>query len=168
LWGGAIRPTSALGDLAPLLLVIRDISKWKREIDTRYEEILRLSSPVIALDEGVLLVPIVGELTSQRAAHLTSAVLDAVQRRESHSCIIDIRGITSMDGDVGVHLVRIVAASELMGCTTILSGLSPEIVQRICAADLSLERVRTVGSLKQAVELVRRRMKDKRRRRRVH
>jgi anti-anti-sigma regulatory factor/CHASE3 domain sensor protein len=143
------------GDERIAVLAARDLGKWKRELDARYDEILQLSAPVIELETGVLLVPVVGNLTSQRATKLRRSVLEAIEARSARYCVIDIRGITSMDADVGSHLVRVVSAAQLMGCTPVLSGLTPETVQRMYDSDVSWERVVTVGSLRQAVAWVR-------------
>ena len=136
------------------VLVARDIGEWRRELDARHEEVLRLSSPVIELDDDVLLVPVVGELTSERALKLSHSVLEEIGARGAQFCIVDISGITSMDADVANHLLDVMAAARLMGCATVLSGVTPRTVEAMHAADVSWGGVRTVASLRQAVSYV--------------
>jgi rsbT co-antagonist protein RsbR len=53
---------------------------------------------------------------------------------------------------VANHLVQTVEASRLMGASTILTGLSPEIAQTLVDLGVDLGMMRTVGDLQGGLE----------------
>ena len=61
--------------------------------------------------------------------------------------VIDITGVATIDRTVANHLVQTVEGSRLMGASTILTGLSPDIAQTLVDLGVDLGMMRTVGDL---------------------
>src|SRR6185369_10324370 len=53
-------------------------------------QILEIAAPIIPLHEGVLLMPVVGAITAERASHIIESLLDGIARQRSQAVIIDV------------------------------------------------------------------------------
>jgi rsbT co-antagonist protein RsbR len=123
------------------------VEERERVINEQQEALRELSTPVLQLRERLLILPIIGVLDSARARQLTEQLLAAIQENRARVVVIDITGVASIDRTVANHLVQTVEASRLMGASTILTGLSPEIAQTIVDLGVDLSMMRTVGDL---------------------
>ena len=74
-------------------------------------------------------------------------VLSSIQENRARVVVIDITGVATIDRTVANHLVQTVEASRLMGASTILTGLSPDIAQTLVDLGVDLSMMRTVGDL---------------------
>jgi rsbT co-antagonist protein RsbR len=154
-------PARALQALLSLMkLVFLDIGlaidtyifQRERTIRDQQEAIRELSTPVLQLREGLLILPIVGMIDSGRARQLTEGLLRAIRNNRARVVVIDITGVPAVDSKVANHLVQTVDASRLMGATVILTGLSPEIAQTLVTIGVDLTKMNTVGDLQGGID----------------
>jgi rsbT co-antagonist protein RsbR len=94
-------------------------------------EIAELSTPVVKLWEGVLALPVIGTLDSQRTQVVMENLLQHVVDDGAEIAIIDITGVPTVDTLTAQHLLKTVAAARLMGADCIISGIRPQIAQTI-------------------------------------
>jgi PAS domain S-box-containing protein len=113
--------------------------------------IRRLSTPVIAVAEGVLLVPIVGALDAERAETMTGAALQALSARRARTVIIDLTGVERFDAATAAHLARLGAAAGLLGTEAVLAGIGPAVATAIVDMGVDLGRTRTVATAGEAI-----------------
>jgi rsbT co-antagonist protein RsbR len=128
------------------------INSRERTIREQREAIQELPTPVLPFREGMLLVPIIGLIDSQRARALTEQLLGAVRDNRAKVVVIDITGVQAVDSRVANHMVQTVEAARLMGATAILAGVSPEIAQTMVTLGIDLGRMITVGDLQSGIE----------------
>jgi rsbT co-antagonist protein RsbR len=128
------------------------IDSRERMIRDQQEAIRELSTPVLPFRPGLLILPIVGLIDSQRAQQLTEQLLRSIRANRTKVIVIDITGVPSVDSRVANHLVQTVEAARLMGATAIVTGVAPEIAQTMVTLGIDLGRVRTVGDLQSGVE----------------
>ena len=128
------------------------VEERERVIHDQQEALRELSTPVLQLREGLLILPVIGILDSSRARQLTEQLLGAIQQRRATVVVIDITGVATVDRTVANHLVQTVEASRLMGARTIITGLSSEIAQTLVDLDVDLGMMRTVGDLQGGLE----------------
>jgi rsbT co-antagonist protein RsbR len=116
--------------------------KGREQIVSRQQqEMLELSTPVVALWDRVLAVPLIGTLDSARAQIAMETLLQRIVEVEAEVAIIDITGVPTMDTLVAQHLLKTVAAARLMGAECIISGIRPEIAQTIVKLGVELDVV---------------------------
>ncbi len=129
--------------------VIEDQQEALRELTLRnaQETIQELSTPVLQVRPGLLILPIIGSIDSQRAQMLTQAVLNSIRDRRGRAVVIDITGVPDVDSAVANHLVQTVDACRLMGAKAIVTGLSPEVAQTLVTLGVDLSKMHTVGDL---------------------
>ncbi len=128
--------------------------KTREEIIARQqEELLELSTPVVTLWEGVLALPLIGTLDSQRTQSVMEALLQRIVETESDIAIIDITGVPTVDTLTAQHLLKTITAARLMGADCIISGIRPQIAQTIVHLGVSLGDVVTKSSLAAAFQV---------------
>jgi rsbT co-antagonist protein RsbR len=122
-------------------------------INRQQHELLELSTPVIKLWDGVLAVPMIGTLDSNRTQLVMEALLQRIVETGSDLAIIDITGVPTVDTLVAQHLLKTVAAIRLMGAECIISGIRPQIAQTIVHLGIDLQGVTTKATLADALAL---------------
>lgn len=128
--------------------------EYKNEVLRSHREIIEdLSVPVIPLSEWIAILPIVGTIDTYRAKKIQERLLDRVSTLKISRLIIDVSGVAYMDTAVVGHLFRIVDGVHLLGCSTTLTGIRPEIANTIIELGIDFaNRVETKGTLQQALE----------------
>jgi anti-anti-sigma regulatory factor len=114
--------------------------------------IRQLSTPVLQLRDGLLLLPIVGGLDTERLYQLRGGLLDAIRSRRARVVVLDVTGVPEIDSVAANQLIGTVAAARMMGAAVIVSGLSAEIAQTLVTAGIDLSQVDSVGDLQSGIE----------------
>jgi rsbT co-antagonist protein RsbR len=128
------------------------VEERERVIHEQQEAIRELSTPVLQLRDRLLILPIIGVLDTSRARQLTEQLLGAIRDNRATVVVIDITGVATIDRTVANHLVQTVEASRLMGASTILTGLSPDIAQTLVDLGVDLSMMKTVADLQGGLE----------------
>jgi rsbT co-antagonist protein RsbR len=148
----AVRGLAIFVDLALVAVAGAYLATKEQIIRTQQAEILELSTPVLELSSGLLLMPVIGALDTTRARNLTGQLLEEISAKRSRVVILDVTGVPVVDSAVANHLVQTVEAARLMGATGILSGLSAANAQALSGLGIGLPSVITVGTLADAVQ----------------
>ena len=119
-------------------------------IRRQQQELLELSTPVVMLADGILALPLIGTLDSERTQVIMESLLHSILEHRASHAIIDITGVPTVDTLVAQHLLQTVAAARLMGAECIISGIRPQIAQTIVHLGVALPNVATKSSLADA------------------
>src|SRR6201994_1282439 len=112
------------------LYTLEIFQKSREEVIVRQQrEIAELSTPVVKLWDGVLALPLIGTLDSQRTQVVMENLLQTIVETEAEIAIIDITGVPTVDTLTAQHLLKTVAAARLMGADCLISGIRPQIAQ---------------------------------------
>ena len=122
-------------------------------IARQQEELIELSTPVVQLWDGILALPLIGTLDSERTQVVMESLLERLVATGSSLAVIDITGVPTVDTLVAQHLLKTVAAAQLMGADCIISGIRPQIAQTIVHLGIDLSSVATKASLADAFGL---------------
>jgi rsbT co-antagonist protein RsbR len=122
-------------------------------IERQQQELLDLSTPVIKLWDGIVAVPLIGTLDSERTQIVMENLLEAIVQNEATVAIIDITGVPTVDTLVAQHLLKTVAAARMMGAECIISGIRPQIAQTIVHLGVDLGNVTTKSTLADALRI---------------
>jgi rsbT co-antagonist protein RsbR len=139
--------TSVLLDA--LGLYTTEVHQKAREevISRQQEDLLELSTPVVELYKGILALPLIGTLDSNRTQTVMESLLQRIVETGSEVAIIDITGVPTVDTLTAQHLLKTVTATRLMGADCIISGVRPQIAQTIVHLGVNLGDVTTKASL---------------------
>lgn len=126
--------------------VVEDLQMTvRRALEHRRQRlrITELSSPVVEIWDGILLVPLVGTLDDTHAGQMSAAILEAAREKNAAVVIIDITGCTAMDSYVAAHLINAVHAIRLLGTQTIITGVGASSAAMLVALGVDLEGITT-------------------------
>jgi rsbT co-antagonist protein RsbR len=143
--------TSEMLDKLGLVTVEAHQRGREQVILRQQQELLELSTPVIKLWDGIVAVPLIGTLDSERTQVVMESLLEAIVENEATVAIIDITGVPTVDTLVAQHLLKTVAAARLMGAECIISGIRPQIAQTIVHLGVDLGDVTTKSSVADAL-----------------
>lgn len=134
------------------ILTLESFIKGREEVILRQtSEINEISTPVIRVWEGILALPIIGTLDSERTQVIMENLLQEIVNTGSSIAILDISGVPTVDTLVAQHLIKTVNATRLMGAECIISGIRPEIAQTIVHLGIDLTGVQTKASMSAAL-----------------
>ena len=117
------------------------------------KSLIEMSTPVTAIWDGILMLPLVGIIDSKRALDITGRVLEEIANSQATCFILDISGVAVIDTAVANYLIKITKATRLMGCESMISGLSPSIAQTIVDLGIDVGNIQTTGNLRDALKL---------------
>ena len=137
----------------------------RREIEQRLEElraanetqqqllstIKELSTPILNIYQGILLLPIVGVLDSARAAHAINTLLERISAAHAQVVILDITGVPVIDTQVANVLLQASRAAGLLGSRVILCGISPEVAQVVISLGIDFSALKPTSDLQAAL-----------------
>ncbi|KYF92731.1 hypothetical protein BE17_47490 [Sorangium cellulosum] len=113
--------------------------------------IVSLSSPIIEVWSGVLVVPLIGELEAGRAEALLEQLLEHVSRRQSSAVILDLTGVDVVETATAQHLFKIMRSVELVGCKGLVSGIRPSVAKTMVELGIELSTLATYPTLAEAL-----------------
>jgi rsbT co-antagonist protein RsbR len=114
---------------------------------------MAMSTPVTEIWDSILFLPIVGLIDSHRAREVMDSTLSKIADTQAQIFILDISGVGVVDTAVANNLFRITRATKLMGCESIISGVSPAIAQTIVDLGIDVGVIRTTGTMRDALAL---------------
>jgi rsbT co-antagonist protein RsbR len=171
-FGGAAQPISIVSHYFTALIdsfVITEqaeIERQRAEMERAYtstvviqqeqQDLLRntireLSTPIIPVYEGILVLPLVGAIDSRRATEVTERLLEAIAAQQAEIVIIDITGVSLIDTSTANHLLMTTRAANLLGSRVVLVGMGPEIAQTIVHLGVELHGLITLADLQAGI-----------------
>jgi len=131
----------------------RKVVAEQQEQEYRLRDAIReLSTPVIPLYEGVLVLPLVGAIDSRRATEITERLLEAISEHQADMVILDITGVSLIDTSIANHLLMTTRAASLLGSQVILTGIGAEVAQSVIHLGVDLHNLVTMANLRAGVE----------------
>jgi rsbT co-antagonist protein RsbR len=128
-----------------------------QELRTNQAMVRDLSAPVLPVLPGVLLAPLVGTIDDERANVFAQNILSQVEQQSTRHVILDITGVPLVDTQVAQTLLKTASAVRLLGATTFLVGVRPEVAQTLVALGANLDDIPTYADLREAVAILARR-----------
>ncbi len=126
--------------------VIDDLKRTvRRALEHRDQRvrITELSNPVVEIWDGILLLPLVGTLDDQRAAQMSTTLLEAVREKSAQVVLIDITGSRVVDTYTAAHLINTVRSVRLLGATAVITGVGSSVAADLVKLGIDLSEIRT-------------------------
>jgi rsbT co-antagonist protein RsbR len=111
-----------------------------------------LSAPIMDVWDGVIALPVIGLVDTQRSVELTERLLERISTSNARSVIVDVTGVDVVDTATANHLLQMIRAASLLGAFCVVSGISPQVAQTLVQLDVDLTMIRTVRNLKEALK----------------
>ena len=113
------------------------------------------ATPILELDDRVLVAPLVGEMDTGRVRQLTGRLLQAITDTRARLVIFDVTGVPAIDSVLAHELMSTVAVARLLGAQAVMSGISADHAEAITRLGVALTGFDTVATLAEAVALAR-------------
>lgn len=136
----------------------REAHQMREEMDRALQA---MATPVTPIWDEVLLLPLVGVVDSTRTDDAMKTTLDKISATGAKMFILDISGVPSVDTAVANQLIKITKATKIMGCETIVSGVSSAIAHTIVELGIDIGEMLTTSSLRDAVSISLDRVNDR-------
>lgn len=116
-------------------------------VEAQMHAIRELSTPVLEIWEGVLVLPVIGAVDTMRGEQILGNLLNAISRSGARAAILDVTGVPVVDTAVAAHFLRAIQAAQLLGAEVVLTGVRPHTAQALTQLGVDLSSVVTQGTL---------------------
>jgi anti-anti-sigma regulatory factor/HAMP domain-containing protein len=116
------------------------------------QQIADMAMPVLPVSAGIVVIPLVGTIDTERAANLSARLLEGVQEQRARVALLDITGVPLVDTQVAKALMSAVAGARLLGARTLLVGVRPEIAQTLVGLGVELRGLETTATLQEGLK----------------
>ena len=124
------------------------------QLKEHQKEINELSAPIVPIQKGIAVLPLIGVIDNPRVQHLLNNVLPGIPMMETEHLIIDFSGILTIDSEVAQHIFMIHNVLELLGIHVMFTGIRPNLSMAVVQAGIDFTAFNTFGSVKQAIESI--------------
>jgi anti-anti-sigma regulatory factor len=117
-------------------------------IEAQQRAIQELSTPIIPVFEGVIVIPLIGSIDTMRARDVTRNLLAGIREHRAKVVILDITGVPIVDSGVAAYLNKTIQAARLKGARTIITGVSDAVAETIVDLGLDWSGIETLSDLR--------------------
>ncbi|WYP27264.1 STAS domain-containing protein [Alkalihalobacillus sp. FSL W8-0930] len=127
------------------------MEEFHRTIEVAKYAIDELSVPVVQLTKDTGVIPLIGEIDTNRAQYLLLNALDQGAELKLSRIIIDLSGVSVVDTMVAGQIFKVMSSLKLIGIDSVLSGVRPEVAQTMVNLGIKVEG-KVYSSLRKAIE----------------
>lgn len=113
--------------------------------------ITELSSPVVPLQNGLAILPLIGNFDIDHSEHIMSHVIPRIADLDIDTLIIDFSGIAAIDAEIARRIFDVKDVLGLIGINTMLTGIRPDLAISVISAGIDLSSLTTFGTVQQAI-----------------
>lgn len=132
------------------------ILELEQKVEARTKElnslVQELSSPVIPVLNGILVIPLIGQYNEDRLSSMMEKALVETTRRKAKYLLIDLTGIKHVDPYTIHGIQKLIQSVRLIGGQCFIVGVSAELSLQILGSNVNLEGIESFSSLQQGVE----------------
>jgi rsbT co-antagonist protein RsbR len=122
------------------------------EKNTKNQKLItELSSPVVPLQNGLAILPLIGEIDFDRSEHIMNHVIPKIRELNIESLIIDFSGLVNIDTEVASRIFNIYDVLALLGVNTMFTGIRPDLAAGIINAGIDFTSLKTFATVQQAI-----------------
>ncbi|WP_026695097.1 STAS domain-containing protein [Peribacillus kribbensis] len=115
-------------------------------------EAQELSAPVVPIQDGIAILPLIGSIDYDRAAVIQEKVIPKITKLKVTCLILDFSGILTIDSFIAKYIFDIHNVLRLIGVSTIATGIRPDLAQIITKENLNLTAIKTYATVRQAID----------------
>ncbi|WP_437733540.1 AAA family ATPase [Sorangium sp. So ce1335] len=120
-------------------------------IERQQEVIYTLSTPIIEVWDGVIVLPLMGAVDDARSSEIMSRLLARIADNPCQHVILDLTGVEQVDANSAERLVRIAQAARLLGTRVVISGIRAAVAQALVQHGADAAGLLTRATVKDAL-----------------
>lgn len=118
---------------------------------TAQKAFIEVSFPVVALTDKVAVLPLIGELSEERATRMLEIILPKCSALRIQELILDLSGVPRIDTIATNQLFQLKDSLDLIGITTTFTGIRPDLALPMVNLGISLSSLNVKGTLQSAI-----------------
>lgn len=138
-------------DTLIITFIERNQEKSEQILHAQRELISDLSSPIINLNKQIALLPLIGNIDTERAKIIFQKTLETCSMEEIDCLLIDLSGVPIVDTMVANELFELVKGLRLLGTQASLSGIRPELAQTAVQLGVDFSHIRIFSNIAKAL-----------------
>ena len=143
--------TSYFLDLSITQTIIERERLSKESKQKSQKVITELSSPIVPIQNGIAILPLIGELDLDRSDHIMNRVIPKISQQKIECLIIDFSGMLTIDEEVAGLIFKIHRVLNLLGVESLFTGIRPDLATLIVNAGIDFSSLKTFGNVQQAI-----------------
>ncbi|WP_409295367.1 PAS domain S-box protein [Peribacillus sp. SCS-26] len=140
------------GNIIQTICVGRDITDRKQAEEELASLVKELSSPVIPIFDGILVIPLIGKFTRERMSDLIHTALTHASNGKADTLLLDVTGYTYEDDSPLAGMQQLITSIRLLGTECFIVGISPELAIGLIRSEINLSGIRTFSTLQKGIE----------------
>lgn len=130
--GRVVGASAIARDVGERKQIEQERARMREELIRAQESLLaELSTPLIPVKEGVLVMPLIGAVNDERARQMLAALLRGVSESGARVAILDVTGVPEVDAHVANALVNAARAARLLGAEVVITGVRGRVAQTL-------------------------------------
>jgi rsbT co-antagonist protein RsbR len=122
-----------------------------KKIKENKKVIIELSSPIVPIQNGTAILPLVGEFDCDKSNHILNNVIPKIRDLDINCLIIDFSGLVNINDEVASRIFNIYDTLILLGVNTIYTGIRPDLATRIVNAGIDFSSLKIFATVQQAL-----------------
>lgn len=110
-----------------------------------------LSTPLLPIAKGVLVLPLIGQVNRARAGQVLETLTRGVAEHRAEVAILDVTGVEALDIHVADLLLSASRAVRLLGAEVLLTGIRPDVARTLIGLGSDLRSLIPFTTLQQGV-----------------
>ncbi|WP_110519361.1 STAS domain-containing protein [Herpetosiphon llansteffanensis] len=131
---------------------LADLEKSMAERSVLETTVLRMQFPIIPLRNRMAIMPVIGNLSSERVQIATDSAAQYVEVKRIKVLLFDITGVSAIDRSAAAKMQQLLQMLRLLGCEPVLVGVTPEVAEELVHTGLAQHGLQTYANLQQAIE----------------
>ncbi|KPL90614.1 STAS domain-containing protein [Herpetosiphon geysericola] len=131
---------------------LADLEKSMAERSVLETTVQRMQFPIIPLRNRMAIMPVIGNLSSERVKIATDSAAQYVEVKRIKVLLFDITGVSAIDRSAAASMQQLLQMLRLLGCEPVLVGVTPDVAEELVHTGLPQHGLQTYANLQQAIE----------------
>lgn len=140
------------------IAMVQSIKSFEKHQNGKLKErqklINELSAPIVPVQEGVAILPLIGIVDYDRMTYILNYVIPKIPKMDIDHLIIDFSGILTIDSEIAQHIFTLHNVLQLLGINLYFTGMRPNITMAIVQGNIDFSDFHTFGSVLQALAAI--------------
>ncbi|KPB03435.1 hypothetical protein AAV98_17195 [Bacillus sp. CHD6a] len=125
------------------------------DLEKKNSQIQMLSVPLVPIFDDMAVLPLIGEVDSERTSRVIEHTLAEAAKGELEHIIIDLSGLARIDSKSVENLMLISNSLKLVGVRVIFTGIRPDLAKKVNQLVNTFKDISFKSTLKQAIQSIR-------------
>ncbi|MFB1083095.1 PAS domain-containing protein [Jeotgalibacillus sp. JSM ZJ347] len=126
----------------------------KEQLVKQAIEIELMSTPIVPVQKGVSVLPIIGELSHNRYVSITNNLMDYLNRSEDDYILVDLSGMIEVDTTAIEHLFQLQDLTKLTGTAMFFTGIKPTLAIKMIHMNGTFDKLRSFSNVRAALDVI--------------